>query len=47
VIDLAVADMRKDLDYAAYILCLADLKLDAPRAPAAAAPHAAPDSAPH
>ncbi|HTV16267.1 MAG TPA: hypothetical protein VME68_16215 [Acidobacteriaceae bacterium] len=33
-VDLDVKDIRKDLDYAAYVLCLADLKLDAPAAPA-------------
>jgi hypothetical protein len=44
VIDLDPPNMRKDLDYAAYVLCLADLKLDSPPAPAA--PPASADSTP-
>lgn len=39
-VDLDVKDIREDLDYVAYVLCLADLKLDA-LAPAAIAPNAA------
>jgi hypothetical protein len=52
VVDMALSDIRRDFDYAAYILCLADLKLDAPAAapantPAPAAAPTPPDSAPH
>jgi hypothetical protein len=45
VVDLALSDIRKDFDYAAYILCLADLKLDASPAPATPPPGS--DSVPH
>jgi hypothetical protein len=43
--DLEIAHIRRDFDYAAWILCLADLKLDA--LPAPASPSAAADSNPH
>ena len=47
-VDLDVKDIRKDLDYAAYVLCLADLKLDAPppAAPASVTPPSTAPSAP-
>lgn len=50
VVDLEISEIRKDLDYAAYVLCLADLKLDAPPAPApvpATPTPASTDSTPH
>jgi hypothetical protein len=47
VVDIALPDIHKDLDYAAFVLCLADLKLDPPPAPAPAAPAPASDSVPH
>jgi hypothetical protein len=47
VIDLDLPSIRKDLDYAAYVLCLADLKLDAALPPAPAAPSATPDFTRH
>jgi hypothetical protein len=49
VVDMALPDIRRDFEYAAYILCLADLRLEALPAPAVApaSPPAAVDSAPH
>jgi hypothetical protein len=44
-VDLETASIRKDLDYTAYVLCLADVKLEPEPAPAPASPP--PDSAPH
>jgi hypothetical protein len=41
-VDLSIPDIRRDFDYVAYLLCLADLKLDP-----AAVPNAKPDSQPH
>lgn len=38
-VDLEPRDIRKDLDYAAYVLCLADIKLDAPPPAAGSASH--------
>ncbi|HTW50012.1 MAG TPA: hypothetical protein VMD92_18790 [Acidobacteriaceae bacterium] len=46
VVDIGLPDIRKDFDYAAYVVCLADLKLDPPPVPAVT-PTAATDSAPH
>jgi hypothetical protein len=43
--DLEIPDIRKDFDYAAYVLCLADLQLDS--APAPATPPPGSDSVPH
>jgi hypothetical protein len=36
--DLAMPDMQKDLDFAAWVLCLADVKLDSPPTPVQPAP---------